>query len=59
MKKKREELKKKTMSLRIGTVDVETMTGKGREITDMMQRRGIDILCVQETRWEGSRVRYI
>ncbi|MCJ8739500.1 hypothetical protein PDJAM_G00047920 [Pangasius djambal] len=31
------------------------MTGKGRELADMMERRKVDILCVQETRWKGSK----
>ncbi|KAK3539055.1 hypothetical protein QTP86_023495, partial [Hemibagrus guttatus] len=28
---------------------------KGRELADMMERRKVDILCVQETRWKGSK----
>ncbi|KAK3545365.1 hypothetical protein QTP70_005980 [Hemibagrus guttatus] len=35
------------------------MTGKGRELVDMMERRKVDILCVQETRWKGSKARSI
>ncbi|KAJ8364363.1 hypothetical protein SKAU_G00131940 [Synaphobranchus kaupii] len=35
------------------------MTGKGRELADMMERRRVDILCVQETRWKGSKARSI
>ncbi|KAK3510848.1 hypothetical protein QTP70_022792 [Hemibagrus guttatus] len=35
------------------------MTGKGRELADMMDRRKVDILCVQETRWKGSKARSI
>ncbi|XP_019721309.1 uncharacterized protein LOC109513350 [Hippocampus comes] len=35
------------------------MTGKGRELADMMERRRVDILCVQETRWRGSKARNI
>ncbi|KAK3526858.1 hypothetical protein QTP86_000716 [Hemibagrus guttatus] len=31
------------------------MTGKGRELADVMERRKVDILCVQETRWKGSK----
>ncbi|KAK3571021.1 hypothetical protein QTP86_000471 [Hemibagrus guttatus] len=30
---------------------------KGRELADMMERRKVDILCVQETRWKGSKAR--
>ncbi|KAK3518575.1 hypothetical protein QTP70_004096 [Hemibagrus guttatus] len=41
----------------------ETVTmphpGKGRELADMMERRKVDILCVQETRWKGSKARSI
>ncbi|KAK3518389.1 hypothetical protein QTP86_018463 [Hemibagrus guttatus] len=33
--------------------------GKGRELADMMERRKVDILCVQETRWQGSKARSI
>ncbi|KAK3530930.1 hypothetical protein QTP70_006515 [Hemibagrus guttatus] len=35
------------------------MTGKGKELADMMERRKVDILCVQETRWKGSKARSI
>ncbi|XP_051778751.1 craniofacial development protein 2-like [Erpetoichthys calabaricus] len=35
------------------------MTGKGRELADMMERRKADILCVQETKWKGSEARWI
>ena len=40
-------------------MNVGTMTGKGRELADMMERRKVDILCVQETRWRGSKTRSI
>ncbi|KAK3540394.1 hypothetical protein QTP70_030404 [Hemibagrus guttatus] len=32
---------------------------KGRELADMMERRKVDILCVQETRWKGSKAHSI
>ncbi|KAK3528896.1 hypothetical protein QTP70_012073 [Hemibagrus guttatus] len=51
--------KGKSVGLRIGTLNVGTMTGKGRELADMMERRKVDILCVQETRWKGSKARSI
>ena len=35
------------------------MTGKGREVADFMERRGVDILCVQETCWKGEKPRCI
>ncbi|KAK3532736.1 hypothetical protein QTP86_028100 [Hemibagrus guttatus] len=36
-----------------------TAEWKGRELADMMERRKVDILCVQETRWKGSKARSI
>ena len=48
-KERNEENKKaKKIKLRVATLNVETMTGKGREVADLMERRGVDILCVQE-----------
>ncbi|XP_051784559.1 craniofacial development protein 2-like [Erpetoichthys calabaricus] len=35
------------------------MTDKGRELTNMMERRKVDILCVQQTKWKGSKARWI
>ncbi|KAK3513819.1 hypothetical protein QTP70_028868 [Hemibagrus guttatus] len=57
--RQREKRKGMSVGLRIGTLNVGTMTGKGRELADMMERRKVDILCVQETRWKGSKARSI
>ncbi|XP_042886116.1 craniofacial development protein 2-like [Penaeus japonicus] len=35
------------------------MTGKRRELADMIQRRKVDVPCVQETKWRGSEARNI
>ena len=35
------------------------MTGRGRELADMMERKNVDILCLQETKWKGSKARNI
>ena len=35
------------------------MTGRGREPADLMERRNVDILCLQETKWKGSKARNI
>ncbi|KAK3530789.1 hypothetical protein QTP70_002822 [Hemibagrus guttatus] len=37
----------------------EKRKGKGRDLADVMERRKVDILCVQETRWKGSKARSI
>ena len=47
------------MEVKVGTLNVDTMTGKGRELADMMLKRKVDILCVQETKWKGSKARNI
>ncbi|KAK3510464.1 hypothetical protein QTP70_008662 [Hemibagrus guttatus] len=57
--RQREKRKGKSVGLRIGTLNAGIMTGKGRELADMMERRKVDILCVQETRWKGSKARSI
>ncbi|KAK3555014.1 hypothetical protein QTP86_005706 [Hemibagrus guttatus] len=59
VRRQREKRKGKSVGLRIGTLNVGTMTGKGRELADVMERRKVDILCVQETRWKGSKARSI
>ena len=35
------------------------MAGRGRELADMMKRKNVDILCLQKTKWKGSKVRKI
>ena len=41
----------------MATLNVGSMTGRGREIVDVMEKRKIDILCVQETRWKGQKAK--
>ena len=55
----RERRKAKSVEVRAATLNVASMTGKGRELIDMMERRKVDILCVQETKWKGSKARSI
>ncbi|XP_065675628.1 uncharacterized protein LOC136091844 [Hydra vulgaris] len=56
-------LKERRMSRKVevkfGTMNVGTMTGKGRELADAMEKRKLDILCVQDTRCKGSKARSI
>ena len=35
------------------------MTGRERELADLMERRNVEILCLQETRWKGRKARNI
>ncbi|XP_045112277.1 craniofacial development protein 2-like [Portunus trituberculatus] len=52
-------LKKKThtRNLKIGSINVGSMTGKGRELVDMLERRRVEICCIQETRWRGNKAK--
>ena len=58
MNRQKEKRRGKSVGLKIGMLNVGTMTGKGRELVNMMGRRKVDILCVQETRWKGSKYCY-
>ena len=33
------------------------MSGKGVEVVEMMERRRLEVLCIQETKWKGDRAR--
>ena len=55
----RERRKAKSVEMRAATLNIGSMTGKGRELVDMLERRKVDIMCVQETKWKGSKARSI
>ena len=59
VKKQREAWKGRCSLIRVGTLNIGTMTERGRELADMMERRNVDILCLQETKWKGSKARNI
>ena len=40
----------------VDTLNIGTMTGRERELADIMERRN---MCPQETKWKGSNVRNI
>ena len=56
VKRQRKLWKKRRTLVRVGT---GTMTGRGRELVDLMERRNVDIPCLQETKWKGSKARNI
>ena len=45
--------------LRIGSVNVGTMSGRSVEVAEMAGRRRLDFCCVQETRWKGGSARML
>ena len=44
---------------RLASWNIGSLTGKLAELADVMVRRNVCILCVQETKWVGERARII
>ena len=59
VKRQREVWKRRRSLIKVGTLNIGTMTGRGRELAHMMERRNVDVLCLQETKWKGSKARNI
>ena len=47
------------VKLRIGSVNVGSMTGRSGEVADMAARRRLDFCCLQETKWKGGQSRWL
>jgi exonuclease III len=45
--------------IRLGSWNVETLTGKLRELVDTAIRRRVNILCVQKTKWTGRKTKEV
>ena len=43
--------------VRVSTLNAGAMTGRGRELADLMERRKMGQLCVQVTRGKGNKAR--
>ena len=43
--------------VRLGSLNVGTTSGKEVEVVEMMERRRLEVLCIQETKWKGDRAR--
>ena len=59
VKKQPEMWKGRCSLIRVGTLNIGTITGREREQAYMMERRNVDILYLQETKWKGSKARNI
>ena len=51
--------KEELMSFRVCSLNVGTLRGRSSEIVEMLERREVDVCCVQEHRWRGRSVRMI
>ena len=56
-RRRRRDNKWKGKTIRIATLNVGSMTGRGQEVVDFMERMKINIMGVQETKWKGSKAR--
>ncbi len=50
---------KKLVPLRLATINIGTLTGRYRELADSLMTRRVDVACVQETKWKGSKAKEI
>jgi hypothetical protein len=41
------------------SINIGTLTGRSRELADLLRRRRVDVACIQETKWKGSKARDI
>ncbi|ESO12045.1 hypothetical protein HELRODRAFT_158452 [Helobdella robusta] len=48
-----------SMVLRLGTLNVGSLTSRSMETAEMLERKRIDICCLQETRWKSNGVCHI
>src|SRR5260221_12351438 len=51
--------RKGMLQLRIGTVNVGSLSRRSGEVAEMVSRRCLDFCCLQETRWKGGGARTI
>ncbi|KAL6564528.1 hypothetical protein OROMI_015978 [Orobanche minor] len=49
----------KGSKVRFGTWNVGSLTGRAAEIGEVMKRRRIHIMCLQETKWVGEKARVL
>ena len=45
------------VKLRLTTLNIGTLTGKGMELVDTLIKRRVNIACLQETKWVGSKAK--
>ena len=45
--------------LKLASLNVGSMTGRSGEIVQLMRKKSLQVLCVQDTKWKGSKAREI
>jgi len=49
---------RKGWGFRVGTWNVDSLTGRAGELVEALANREVDVGCLQETRWRGSGCRF-
>ena len=49
---------RKGWPFRVGTWNVDSLTGRSGKLVEALAERRMDVACVQETRWRGSGCRF-
>ena len=49
---------RKGWAFRVGTWNIDSLTGRTGELVEVLAERRMDVACVQETRWRGSGCRF-
>ena len=49
---------RKGWSFRVGTWNINSLTGRSGELVEALAERRMDVACAQETRWRGSGCRF-
>jgi hypothetical protein len=47
------------VEIKLATWNVGTLTGRSNELSQILKKRKINICCIQETKWKGSKARNI
>ena len=45
--------------IHLGSWNIGSLTGKLRELVDIVTRRRVNILCVQKTKWKGQKAKEV
>ncbi|CAK1593348.1 unnamed protein product [Parnassius mnemosyne] len=59
VQRKRRARREKNVRVRFASWNIGTMTGRGRELADVLKRRRVNVACLQETKWKGNKAREI
>ena len=43
----------------MASINVGTLRGRAGEVVEMLERRSVDVCCVQKVRWRGASVRFV